>query len=184
MEFLIQELVTLSIMAFAVSMDAFSVGLGLGLAPLKIKQVFRLGLTVGMFHVFLPLAGIFAGRILSDQLGFYTTQVCAVLLIAIGLEMFLGSFGRNRRKKMLFPKGIGMIMSALSVSMDSLPVGLTLGLFGSKTALAVLLFGFFSCILTWTGILFAKTMKGWFGHYSQAFGGSILFFLGLKLLLP
>lgn len=181
---MIQELVTLSIMAFAVSMDAFSVGLGLGLAPLKIKQVFRLGLTVGMFHVFLPLAGIFAGRLLSDQLGFYTTQVCAVLLIAIGLEMFLGSFGRNRRKKMLFPKGIGMIMSALSVSMDSLPVGLTLGLFGSKTALAVLLFGFFSSILTWTGILFGKTMKGWLGHYSQAFGGCILFFLGLKLLLP
>ena len=36
----IGELITLSIMAFALGMDAFSVGLGMGMVKLRKKQIF------------------------------------------------------------------------------------------------------------------------------------------------
>lgn len=61
----IGELITLSIMAFALGMDAFSVGLGMGMVKLRKKQIFYIGFIIGLFHVIMPLAGMAAGNMLS-----------------------------------------------------------------------------------------------------------------------
>ena len=49
------ELLTLSIMAFALGMDAFSVGLGMGMIQLRFRQILYIGLVIGIFHMFMPL---------------------------------------------------------------------------------------------------------------------------------
>lgn len=66
---LIGEILTLSMMAFALGMDAFSVGLGMGMAKLKRNQVFQIGVIIGLFHVIMPLGGMIAGQFLSGALG-------------------------------------------------------------------------------------------------------------------
>ncbi|MFP9216859.1 manganese efflux pump MntP family protein, partial [Enterococcus faecalis] len=65
----IGERITLSIMAFALGMDAFSVGLGMGMVKLRKKQIFYIGFIIGLFHVIMPLAGMAAGNMLSGLLG-------------------------------------------------------------------------------------------------------------------
>lgn len=178
------EIITLSIMAFALGMDAFSVSLGMGMIPLRLKQIFRIGITVGFFHVWMPLIGIVSGKLLSEQLGLFAKYLGGFLLILIGLQMFWASFQKDKETYTFKPKGMGLLMFALSVSIDSFSIGLTLGIFGSKTITAVLLFGLFATGLTWIGLLSGKKLKGWFGQYSEALGGSILLLFGIKLLLP
>lgn len=65
---LIGEILTLSIMAFALGMDAFSVGLGMGMAKLRNSQMLQIGVIIGLFHVIMPLFGMMAGQFLPVRL--------------------------------------------------------------------------------------------------------------------
>ncbi|RLQ93502.1 manganese efflux pump MntP [Falsibacillus albus] len=180
---IIGELLTLMLMAFALGMDAFSIGLGMGMYKLRLKQIFYIGLTVGIFHVWMPLLGMIAGRFLSDKFGTFAGYVGGVLLILLGLQMFISSFKKDEQSLMA-PVGLGLLIFALSVSLDSFSVGLTLGIYGAKTAASLISFGLAATLLTWCGLLVGRKVQSWLGSYSEALGGSILFAFGIKLLLP
>ena len=97
--------------------------------------------------------------------------------------MMIASFKKDD-KPFITPVGFGLILFALSVSMDSFSVGLSVGIYGAKVFLTVMMFGIVSMILTWIGLLSGKKLQGWLGSYSEALGGSILLAFGIKLLLP
>ncbi|RDI41569.1 manganese efflux pump MntP family protein [Falsibacillus pallidus] len=180
---IIGELITLMLMAFALGMDAFSIGLGMGMYELRLKQIFYIGLTVGIFHVWMPLFGMIAGRFLSDQFGTFAGYVGGALLILLGLQMFISSFKKDE-KPLMAPVGFGLVIFAVSVSLDSFSVGLTLGIYRAKTAATLICFGMAAAVLTWCGLLIGRKVQGLLGSYSEALGGSILFAFGIKLLLP
>ncbi|WP_078382603.1 manganese efflux pump MntP [Sutcliffiella halmapala] len=175
------ELMTLLLMAIALGMDAFSVGLGMGMIKLRMRQIFYIGVTIGIFHVFMPLAGMLIGKALSEQFGSIATLVGGLLLIMLGVQMMLSSL-QKEEGPLITPIGAGLIVFALSVSLDSFSVGLSLGIYGAKTLLTVIMFGVVSMFLTWIGLLFGRKLQGWFGSYSEALGGSILLGFGLKLI--
>ncbi|MDG8483841.1 manganese efflux pump, partial [Streptococcus pneumoniae] len=80
------ELLTLSIMAFALGMDAFSVGLGMGMVQLRFRQIIYIGLVIGIFHMFMPLFGMLTGQLLSGWLGLLATYIGGALLLVLGLQ--------------------------------------------------------------------------------------------------
>ncbi|MBD8069519.1 manganese efflux pump MntP family protein [Bacillus sp. PS06] len=175
------EIITLFIMAFALGMDAFSVGLGMGLMRLRLKQIFYIGIIIGVFHIWMPLLGMVIGRFLSDQLGTIATYLGGILLLILGIQMIVSSF-KDGDSKVLTPHGAGLYIFALGVSLDSFSVGLSLGIYGARTFVTILMFGIVSMFLTWAGLLLGKRVQGWFGSYSEALGGSILFAFGIKLI--
>ncbi|CAG9620123.1 manganese efflux pump MntP [Sutcliffiella rhizosphaerae] len=178
---MIGEFMTLLLMAFALGMDAFSVGLGMGLIKLRVRQIFYIGITIGAFHIFMPLIGMIIGRVLSEQFGAIATSVGGLLLILLGIQMMYSSL-KKEDGPMITPVGAGLFLFALSVSLDSFSVGLTLGIYGARTLLTILLFGAVSMFLTWLGLISGKKLQGWLGSYSEALGGSILLGFGIKLL--
>ncbi|MEC1259263.1 manganese efflux pump MntP family protein [Bacillus swezeyi] len=180
---LIGEILTLSIMAFALGMDAFSVGLGMGMAKLRRSQIFQIGVIIGLFHVIMPLGGMIAGQFLSDALGALAGYIGGALLLVLGIQMIAASLNKSG-EQMISPNGFGLFIFAVGVSLDSFSVGLSLGLYGTKPILTICLFGLFSMVLTWAGLLLGKQVQSWIGAYSEALGGAILLSFGLKLLLP
>lgn len=177
------ELLTLILMAFALGMDAFSVGLGMGMFNLRLRQIFKIGMTIGIFHVWMPLLGMIAGKFLSDQFGTIATYIGGGLLFVLGLQMIWSSFKNDEEGSVITPVGIGLMVFAFSVSLDSFSVGLTLGIYKAKTALVLICFGIAATLLTWCGLLIGRKVQDWMGQYSEALGGSILLAFGLKLLL-
>ncbi|WP_199478360.1 manganese efflux pump MntP [Peribacillus saganii] len=169
-------------MAFALGMDAFSVGLGMGMFKLRLKQIFVIGLTVGVFHVVMPLLGMAAGRFISGQFGTFAAYAGGILLLILGLQMFYSGL-KGGEETLLAPVGVGLFVFALSVSLDSFSVGLTLGIYGARTAVTVICFGAAATILTWLGLLVGRKVQGILGVYSEVLGGSILCAFGIKLLL-
>ncbi|PMC37437.1 hypothetical protein CJ195_11825 [Bacillus sp. UMB0899] len=182
-ESMVGELLTLLIMALALGMDAFSVGLGMGLIRLRFRQIFYIGITIGIFHIWMPLVGMLIGRLLSDTFGTIATLLGGTLLILLGIQMVFASFKKDE-DPFITPVGFGLIVFALSVSLDSFSVGLSLGIYGAKTFLTVAIFGLVSMVLTWLGLLVGKRVQNWLGSYSEALGGTILLAFGIKLLLP
>lgn len=175
------ELLTIGLMAFALGMDAFSVGLGMGMFKLRLKQVFKIGVIVGLFHVLMPLLGIVAGRFLSDKFGEIAAYIGGGLLILLGLQMLWSSL-QKEDESLITPVGFGLFIFAVSVSLDSFSVGLTLGIFGAKTILVLSLFGIGAAVLTWIGLLIGRKVQGWLGSYSVSLGGAILLAFGIKLI--
>ncbi|MBS4204716.1 manganese efflux pump MntP family protein [Lederbergia citrea] len=170
-------------MAFAVAMDAFSVSLGLGIYQLRMRQIFYIGLTVGFFHVLMPLVGILAGHLLSDTFGKITGYIGGILLIILGLQMIIFCF-HEERNSFFSPAGLGLIIFSFILSLDSFSAGLSLGMYGVKAAIAVLCFGFVALGLTWGGLLLGRKVQNLLGPYGEIFGGIVLIIFGIKLLLP
>ncbi|ASK62074.1 hypothetical protein CFK37_07815 [Virgibacillus phasianinus] len=175
------ELVSLIFMAFALGMDAFSVSLGMGMQRIRLKRIAYIGIVIGIFHIIMPFIGIVLGKAISGQIGDVTVFIGSLLLFAIGAQMFFSAFN-HEAKKFIQPTGIGLILFAFSVSLDSFSVGLSLGMSGVKTFIALLLFGGASMVLTWIGMIAGKKVHGILGVYSEMLGGSILCAFGLLLL--
>jgi manganese efflux pump family protein len=89
---------------------------------------------------------------------------------------------KKEEAKVITPVGFGLLLFALSVSLDSFSVGLTLGIYGAKTIMVLLCFGIAATVQTWAGLLLGRKVQGWLGTYSEALGGTILLGFGLKLL--
>lgn len=179
---LMGELLTLFVMAFALGMDAFSVGLGMGMIDLRLKRIMKIGIVIGLFHVFMPLIGMLIGDYLSEHFGRMAAMAGGVLLLLLGAQMIYTSIS-NKEERLVEPIGIGLILFALSVSLDSFSVGLSLGIYGARMFATVLMFGSVSMVMTWCGLIMGRKFQKWIGTYSELLGGCILFFFGLKLLM-
>jgi len=174
-------IVSLLFVAFAIGMDAFSISLVLGMQYFRLKRIAYIGILFGFFHMVMPFGGIFICKKLSEKIGHYTMLLGGLLLIGIGLQMIFSAMDQQSRK-IIEPVGIGLFMLALSVSIDSFSVGLSLGLSGVKTIIALMLFGVVSTGLTWIGMLLGRKVRGFLGVYSEIFGGSVLCAFGLYIL--
>ncbi|MGV3488731.1 MAG: manganese efflux pump MntP family protein [Tuberibacillus sp.] len=168
-------------MALALGMDAFSVGMGMGMIDLRLKQIAKIGLTIGLFHVIMPLLGMGIGHVLSDYFGTVAHVAGGILLLLLGAQMIFSSF--QQEDSTLRPVGFGLILFALSVSLDSFSVGLSLGIFGARVLVTIMMFGLVSMFLTWAGLLVGRKFQHLFGPYSEVLGGCILFAFGIKLML-
>lgn len=178
------ESLPLLFMAIALSMDAFSVSLGLGMQPLGLRRIFIIGLFFGLFHMIFPIMGIILGKLLSEEFGQVTIVLSGLLLIFVGSHMFFSAFHiqKDKNKHLFNHTKLGIIILAITVSVDSAPVGLSLGITGVKTVIALMLFGIFSTLFTWTGLLIGRKVKGFLDSYSELLGGSILLSFGLYIL--
>jgi putative Mn2+ efflux pump MntP len=181
MSYYFGEVVSYIFLAFALGLDAFSVSLGLGMQRMRLKRVALIGLVIGLFHIFMPFLGIMLGRIISAQINELTALAGGLLLVGIGAQMLFSAFNRES-KKIIQPIGTGLILLAFGVSIDSFPVGLSLGISGVQTAMALLLLGAASALLSWTGMIAGRKMHGFLGVYSEMLGGSILIGFGLNLI--
>ncbi|MED4311855.1 manganese efflux pump MntP family protein [Heyndrickxia coagulans] len=175
------EMVTLAIMALALGMDAFSVSLGVGMMQPRLRQIFYIGLTVGIFHVLMPVLGVFAGHLLSHTFGLFAQYIGGILLVIMGIQMIVWVF-RKEGAQAVSPSGWGTMLFALSVSLDSFSAGLSLGIFGVRTVAVMICFGVAAALLTWLGLLIGRKFQGWIGAYGEVLGGTILVVFGLKLL--
>lgn len=178
------EIISLILVAIALGMDAFSVSLGMGMQRLRLKKIMKIGLIFGLFHMALPFIGIVFGKILSAQIGYIATLISGLILVGIGVQMILTAFNHEHHSNIsnITSKKFGYIVLGLSVSVDSFPVGLSIGMSGVQTMIALLLFGIVSTCMTWIGFLLGRKVRGLLGVYSEMLGGSILCTFGLIIM--
>lgn len=177
------EFVTICIMAAALGMDAFSVALGMGMLKLSGKQIFRIGLTIGLFHVAMPLAGMAVGKWLSGHFDVIATYIGGGLLLVIGVQMALNAFSDHEAEGMK-PAGWGLLLFAVGVSLDSFSAGLSFGILGTEMYLTVGMIGAMSMVMSWLGLIIGSHFQKFLGAYGELLGGLVLIGFGLKIMLP
>jgi manganese efflux pump family protein len=177
------QLITIVMMAVALGMDAFSMGIGMGLRGIRLVNIAKVSFVIGLFHILMPLMGMFMGNYVSSLLGNVATTAGGALLVVLGAHMLYSAL-RGSSSVVLDQKSFwGILLFALMVSIDSFSVGLSLGMFSSDIALTVLIFGFFGGLMSVLGLLLGRRVGAWVGEYGEALGGLILLLFGIRFLM-
>ncbi|MBA4495945.1 manganese efflux pump MntP family protein [Paenactinomyces guangxiensis] len=177
------QFITLLMIAVALGMDAFSLGIGLGMKRLPLRKVAWLSLSIGLFHVLMPLAGMMLGKYLSVVMKDIAAMVGGGMLCFLGAGMLYQVIkGEEEANKFNVNSFIGVQLVSLSVSMDSLSAGLSMGLFSADLYLAIFLFGCAGALMAACGLYLGRFVGNWLGSYGEALGGFILLLLGSKFL--
>ncbi len=172
---------TLIILAVALGTDAFSLSLGIGMAGVNRKQMLIISITVLVFHIFMPLVGWYTGELAGSLLGRAASLIGSALLIYLGCRMIWDSRRREAGIKVYKFNAWGLILLGVSVSMDALSVGFTLGAQQVDLLWTAATIGLVAGIMTSAGLVCGRFMSSLVGERAQFLGGVILVGIGVKL---
>lgn len=168
-------------MGLALGMDVFSVSLGLGMNAIPFRQMLWISIVFGVFHIIMPFSGVVFGHILSKEIHLIADLVGGLLLVGLGAHMIFSAM-RLKRVSETPSMGIGLYFLALTVSLDSFTVGISLGMVGMNLIWILLFIGLLSMFLAWLGMLIGKRVNRLLGAYSELLGGSILCSFGIYII--
>ncbi len=177
-----EDYITLFILAGALGTDATSVAMAIGMNGIKRGQISTTSITVGLFHIIMPLTGLYLGRIFGSFLGNMASIIGAVIIIILGINMLRESFS-NKNVSYINLNRWQMVLLALSVSLDSFSAGFGLGTFFSiRTSTVVITIGIVAALMTAVGMIVGKNLGNILGDKAEAVGGIVLILIGLKIL--
>ncbi|TFD96985.1 manganese efflux pump [Jeotgalibacillus sp. R-1-5s-1] len=165
------------LLAFALGMDAFSAGIAVGSRQLTSRVKWVVSILTGFLHILLPLIGMFIGDYLLSTVNW----LGIILLIVIGSQMIYAGFKRRSSEDSVMSL-LKWLAFSFAVSLDSLSVGITLGLTDINQWTAVLPFGIAAFILTRTGLALGQVVTLTAGRFSEVIGGSILIGLAMRMI--
>jgi len=183
------------IIAFGLSMDAFSVAFSRGLSNRKnpLRDGLLLGSFFGGFQGVMPFIGYSVIALLASQWKEYIERfshwIAFVLLLVIGLKFIKEYFDKDDNDedgksslsiKMLF-------ILAVATSIDALAVGFTFPAIGihifGQAIIACLIFAFVTFLFTITGFYIGRKAGKFAGGKADIIGGVALILIGIKILV-
>ena len=114
------------------------------MARLPKKDQIRTSLILASFEALMPVAGVVIGKSFGDLLGHFAGYTAAVVIGFAGWLMLKPSDEekeQQRLKLLSHARGLAIIDLGLSISIDELAIGLSLGLLGVPLIVAVVLLG-------------------------------------------
>jgi putative Mn2+ efflux pump MntP len=131
-------------------LDTFAVSAALGVAGLPPSRRLRISGVFTAFEVAMPLVGVVTGLAVGRILGDLADYVAVAALAGVGLYMLIG--GDPDAALLTRAKGAALLGLGLSLSIDELAIGFSLGLLGVPVVAAVALIGVQAFALSQLGL--------------------------------
>lgn len=124
-------------------LDTFAVSAALGIGGLPARERLRISVILSSFEMVMPVVGLLVGRGLGQAIGGVADYIAAAALLALGAIMLLGKEEGEREKvgAILTKRGLALIGLGVSISLDELAMGFTIGLLQLSIVAAVILIG-------------------------------------------
>lgn len=167
---------TILLIGISLSMDAFSLALVYGIQGMNKKQKLLLSLIVGIYHFIMPLIGLSFGTILNNINIISIDIIASLILVYIGIDLIISNSKKEDRLELT---KIGFIIFGLSVSLDSLTVGIGLKAITNNYLISSIVFSISSLVFTYSGLLLGNIIGSKIGTYSKLIGGIILIFIAV-----
>lgn len=137
-------LLTLALLV-PLSLDTFLLSGALGLAGLPKAQRVRTSLILAAFEAGMPAVGVLIGHGIGDFLGHFAGYTAAIVIGFAGFLALRPGKDEDKEKQRLnllaHARGLAIIDLGLSISIDELAVGVSLGLLGVPLIFAVVFLG-------------------------------------------
>ncbi len=178
--------ISILLIALALSMDAFSVAIGLGAAGRKLTSgaVLRLSAAFGIFQFVMPIIGWWAGKSVASYISDYDHWIAFALLTIVGMHMIKEYFDKDEKERTKDPtKGWSLLMLSVATSIDALAVGVSLALLKVNIYYPSAVIGIVCFIITALGMIFGKKLSGILGKKAEIVGGLVLIAIGIKIVI-
>jgi putative Mn2+ efflux pump MntP len=164
-------------------LDTFAVAAALGIAGLDRRQRLRVSLLFTAFEGGMPLIGLIGGTVIGGLVGNLADLIAIALLIALGIFMLVSRADDEEARAALLARtqGLPLIGLGLSISLDELAIGFTLGLVKDPIALAVALIAIQGFVVAQVGLRLGSRVEEAVREGAERVAGLVLVLLGLGL---
>jgi len=177
---------TLLVLAFGLSMDAFAVSICNCLCYQKYgkKEVVVSALFYGLFQGLMPVIGYLLGTQFLSVISSIDHWVALILLSIIGGKMVVDSLSgesHDETEEKLDMKTL--IVQSIATSIDALAVGISMAALKADILVSsgiIAISTFLCCVV---GGMIGKRFGELFGKKAQLLGGIILIVIGIKILV-
>lgn len=176
------EFLAVFLIAIVLSMDAFSVAVGVGCGNFSHKSGIKMAIGFGLFQFIMPLLGAALGIFLESYFS-GTKYVSALILFLIAIKMFRDAKNKNYECATTDPtKGWGILILSLATSMDAFGVGLPISYMKMDKVVISSIIGVVCFVSTLAGFYIGKLFVKYFNK-AEYVGAAILFIIGVKFLV-
>lgn len=176
---------TIIVLAFSMSVDAFAVSVGRGAAigrP-RMGEALRTGLIFGIVEAATPLIGWSAGVAASRHVEAIDHWIAFVLLAGVGLHMLYAAFQAADEERPTSNSLLVLIATAIGTSLDAMAVGVSLAFLQVNIVIIAIAIGLATFIMSSGGMLVGRLIGERFGKAAEIFAGIALFALGGSILI-
>ncbi len=179
--------VSLFLLGFAMSTDAFAAAIGKGAAMARPRfgQALRVGLIFGSIEAITPLLGWLLGRGASQFIQAWDHWIAFSLLGALGLHMIFNALRAEPDAANERPRIHGWLALALtgfSTSIDALVVGVGLAFVDTPILLVAAVIGLCTLVMVTAGVMLGRVLGTVVGRHAETLGGVILIGVGAAIL--
>lgn len=179
------DFISVFLIAVALAMDSFSVSLTKGFTQknLQTRQIMYYGLFFGLFHLFVPIIGYYAGVTVTHFVTTIAPWIAFVLLFVVGANMIKESLENEDEEitdEFSFKE---LFLLAIATSIDAFAIGVTFALLNTNIFIPAIITSLVVFTLSIVGILIGRKLGDYFGDKFLILGGVILILIGIKILL-
>ena len=163
------------------SLDSFRVSLGLGALKLRPFKQAQIVVAFGLCDGLAPLVGVLIGHSIVRYIGGWVEYLGPVLLGVYGAYVIYVAQRYEAREDARGTGGWIVLGLPLSLSLDNLIAGASLGLIGFPLPLSVVIIGAISASMSLAGLLLGRTAVNFLKLRSELMGGIALICIALVL---
>ena len=164
-------------------LDTFAVSAALGALGVSAQHRLRVSLLFAGFEAGMPLIGVAFGAPLGRALGSAADYVAIGVLFAFGLYTLLGPEEDDERLSQLIQlRGASALLLGISISLDELAIGFTVGLLRLPAALVIVLIAVQAFIVTQLGLRIGHRLSQRAREGTERIAGVALIALAVVLL--
>ncbi len=172
---------TLLLLAFALSLDSFRVSLGLGALKLSPLRQAQIAIAFGLCDGLAPLIGLLIGQSVITFIGTWTEPLGPIALFAYGAYVIYVS--RRCATEAEEPTGWIVLGLPLTLSLDNLIAGASLGLVGFPLLPSVVVIGGMSALMSIVGLRLGGLAVNYLSVKAELIGGIALVCIALVMAL-
>ncbi|MCU1609171.1 MAG: hypothetical protein JWM45_1087 [Pseudonocardiales bacterium] len=184
------NLVRLLLFVLPLGLDTFAIAAAVGASRPSRQARWRISAIFAIFEGGMPLLGLALGASLGHTVGSAADYLSGGLLAALGSYLWWANDGDDdddevaKARRLANARGLALVGLALSISLDELAIGFSLGLGASVTvpAATVAVIAIQTLVVSQLGLSFGVRISEHVRERIERFTGPVLVILGIYLL--
>jgi putative Mn2+ efflux pump MntP len=172
-------IVELLILGLVLSLDNFRTSIALGTVPFSFRRTVQLALMFGMWDGVMPLVGLLLGAYVSEAIGTVAEYAGAIVLGGYGLYLLISALRNPEPDEIYHPWALFGI--PLSLSLDNLLAGASLGLLGFSPWISATVFGATTVLMSFVGLQLGRVAARFIRIRSDLLSGVTLIIAAIVL---
>lgn len=166
-------------------LDTFAVSAAIGIGGISRRRRARLSILFATFEAGMPIIGLLLGAPLGKALGSVADYAAGGILLIFGLFTLLRPEENERASiaKLATARGVGLLLLGLSVSLDELAIGFTLGLIHVPVIPVLLLIAVQTVLVSQLGMKFGSKLSEHLREGTERLAAVILALLGAGIVI-